>query len=381
MPPPILAYEQGSFAAFTIQKRLPKILGDVKRQLQKRHQVDPRWGALEAALTQGGLIDVSLFAADTPYWVSRVAALSGKPWSEQPFFDLEFLFYKAVDTIALDLEPGLDVFASTRRDALVDALPHVARTVESAGALSLEAALLLAVSGNEADLSQLAPSRDLPKSAALVDERAEATERLVARGTDRVVQVLADNAGSELCFDLVLVTTLLDLGLAAAIELQVKPRPMFVSDALAVDVEETLLGFERQPSGTALRHVGQTLRRALLDNRFRIRAPADWAEPRHVDSLEPELVQDLRAAHLVVVKGDLNYRRYFGDRAWPAQTPVEAASLEKVQHAFALRVLKSDCVVGIPAVDAERLFAVEPDWRSNGTHSIIQRIDGGARTR
>jgi uncharacterized protein with ATP-grasp and redox domains len=377
-PPPFFAYEPGTFATFTVQKRLPKILEDVKRELRESHRLDPRWDALERAVVSGGTLDTSLFATDTPYWTARVAALSGATWSEQPFFDLEFLFYKAIDTLVRELEPGHDVFASARREALRHALPDVARLVESATPHSLDAALLLALFGNEADLSQLATNAAPAERSVLVDERADIADRLRALPPDAKVQILADNAGSELCFDLVLVARLLELG--ASVELQVKPSPMFVSDALAIDVEQTVLALESLPSTVAVSRVGQTLRRALHEERLRIRSPRDWSEPRHIDALEPELASILRGAHLVLVKGDLNYRRYFGDRAWPAHTPVTVASVAPDQHAFALRVLKSDCVVGVPSANVAQLSVTEPNWRTNLKHSVVQRIDGAPRT-
>jgi hypothetical protein len=377
LPPPIPAYEEGSFAAFTVQRRLPKILADVKRELRERHRADPRWEALETAITCGALIDVTLLASDTPYWAARRAALSGRTWFEQSFFDLEFFFYKAIDTVARDLEPELDVFASTRRSALKDALPRVARTFEFAGTPPLAEVLLLAVRGNEADLSQLATNEGLPASAVLLDERAEILTALAQAGSSSVVQILADNAGSELCFDLLLVGILLENGIAT-VELQVKPSPMFVSDALAQDVEETVHAFTSQSPMSTLGRTGRFLEAALRSERLRVRAPRDWAEPRHMDELEPELARALSSAHLVLAKGDLNSRRYLGDRAWPAHTPVAEASRVSDQCAYALRVLKSDCVVGIPADLVEELSASEPNWRNNGRHSVIQRIDGAS---
>jgi hypothetical protein len=372
-PPPFSAYEPDSFALFTVQKRLPKILADVKRELRERHRSDPRWNALEMAIVGGGPVDVGLLATDTPYWTARVAALSGSTWADQPFFDLEFLFYKAIDTIVRDLEPGLDVFANTRRSALLDALPEVGKAVDSVSPLSLDAALLLALFGNEADLSQLTASTAASEGGVLVDERSDIVDRLRSLPGGSVVQILADNAGSELCFDLVVVAALLELGVDI-VELQVKPSPMFVSDALAQDVDESIASFEKIAATSTLSRVGQALRRAFQDDRLRIRAPRDWSEPRHVDALEPDLSRALGGAHLVLVKGDLNYRRYFGDRAWSAETTVDVASLSTDQHAFALRVLKSDCIVGIPASAVTRLSSADPSWRTNLKHSIIQRI-------
>ena len=379
-PPAFFAYEPGTFATFTVKQRLPKILADVRRELKEQHRLDSRWEALETAVASGGPIDTSLFVLDTPYWRSRIAELAGATWSDQPFFDLEFLFYKAIDGIVLDLEPGLDVFAATRRKALVQALPDVARTLESAGPLALDAALRLALFGNEADLSQLVASSGRSEQSVLVDEGADIVERLRVLPAGAVVRVLADNAGAELCFDLVLAARLLERGVST-MELHVKRSPIFVSDALASDVDETVSAFEKLPPSTALHAVGQALRRAMLDERLAIRAPRDWSEPRHIDALEPELSRALSSAHLVLAKGDLNYRRYFADRAWPAHTPVEVASIATDQHAFALRVLKSDCVAGIPANTVDHLTSTEPNWRTNLRHSIIQRIDAGPRDR
>src|SRR5579863_5261156 len=226
LPPKIPAYAKGSFALFTIQRRFPKILSDVKVQFDEHGRNDQRWAALESTIASGAEIDLRLFSADTPYWAQTLGELAGRTWAEQSFFDLEFLFYKAINSIANDLNPGFDVFARARRTALMDALPRVARVLETVDAIQLAEALLLAVSGNEADLSQLTRGdARATANAMLMDERPAILEHL-AQGRCGSVQLVADNAGSELCFDLVLVDTLL-ASRSEAVELQVKPRPMF----------------------------------------------------------------------------------------------------------------------------------------------------------
>lgn len=378
LPPPLAAYEEGSFAHFTVQHRLPKILADVKAQLERREGEDPRWAALESAIVVGGDIDASLVSARTPFWQHKLAKLAGARWSQLPFFDLEFLFYLAVNSIVDDLRPGFDVFAAARRASLSDALPRVARVVEAADGLSLDAALLLATSGNEADLSQLVREpAGAPSISLLGDERPALTQRLSEVPGDATVQLLADNAGAELCFDLVLVDVLLEAR-PGPIEVQLKSQPMFVSDALPSDVEDTITGFCRADPGSRLATVGARLRQTLYDGRLVLRAPPDWAEPRPMNALAPELAASLRAAGIVLAKGDLHYRRFFEDRAWPAITPVSVASVATGMHAFAMRVLKSDSIVGLPAAVVSRLANAVPAWRSSGRHSIIQRVDQGA---
>ncbi len=65
-------------------------------------------------------------------------------------------------------------------------------------------------------------------------------------------------------------------------------------------------------------------------------------------------------ASLVVAKGDLHYRRFFDDRAWPAHAPVEIASVVSGINAYALRVLKSDSIVGLEPSRAAQLFDSDP---------------------
>jgi len=111
-----------------------------------------------------------------------------------------------------------------------------------------------------------------------------------------------------------------------------------------------------------------------------VEAAADWGEPRHMNRLDPKLHASLCAAQLVIVKGDLNSRRFFEDRAWPADTQVAVASVAEGVQAFALRVLKSDCVVGLPSDQVAELFATDPEWRSNSKYALIQRVDRNAGT-
>jgi len=373
-PARLPAYAPGSFARFTVERRLPKILSDVTAQFGGD---DPRWAALTAGIVSGGPLDRSLFSASTPFWAARLDSLEGGTWADQPFFDLEFLFYRAINSIAGDLRPGFDVFAGARRAALIDALPRVAAALDGPGPLDLAGALLWSLSGNEEDLSQLARQRASGRSdRLLVDQRPALVEQLAAAGPGSVA-ILADNAGAELGFDLLLVDLLLTSA-TGRVQLHVKPEPIFVSDALASDVDETIDRFAGFGAGTALGRAGARLRGARAGGALEVVAPADWAEPRHMNGLSPALHASLQGAALVIAKGDLNYRRFFEDRDWPADTPVAAASVATGLRAFALRVLKSDCLAGLAPSTAAALFARESAWRSSGRYAIVQRVDADA---
>jgi len=235
-------------------------------------------------------------------------------------------------------------------------------------------ALWLALLGNEADYSQLGTGAAAPSSwrdHLVVDERAALIEALLRLPDGGSVHFIADNAGPELVADLVLADAL--LGRGARVVLHAKPWPMFVSDALIEDVPATIDAIGALPEGPA-RALASRLERARQDGRLEAREHTAWGEPRHFDALPAELAGALAAAQVVVSKGDLNYRRFVGDRAWPVETPAAIASSGVPFAAHALRVLKSDAVVGVAPDVAARAAARSPDWRTEGSHALVQRL-------
>jgi hypothetical protein len=72
------------------------------------------------------------------------------------------------------------------------------------------------------------------------------------------------------------------------------------------------------------------------------------------------------------VKGDLNYRRLVGDRAWPPTTPFATVVSYFPGPVAALRTLKSDVLTGIDATKLAELDGSGPRWRTDGSHGLIQ---------
>ena len=157
--------------------------------------------------------------------------------------------------------------------------------------------------------------------------------------TERRVDFVLDNAGFELYVDLVLAGFLLASNLATQVVLRPKSIPWFVSDVLPADFgallnaisdprvffetpseEETAQGktpvalSETETEDLkfvfqdwASRHAEGQL--AIRPNRYWTRGGSFWRLPYE----EPELLEDLKKAELVIFKGDLNYRKLTGD--------------------------------------------------------------------
>ncbi len=85
-----------------------------------------------------------------------------------------------------------------------------------------------------------------------------------------------------------------------------------------------------------------------------------------------DLYADYRGATLVILKGDVNYRRLLNDAHWPPTTSFSQVTGYFPAPLAALRILKAELIVGLPSGQAERLAAEDPEWLVNGQRGIIQ---------
>jgi Damage-control phosphatase ARMT1-like domain len=239
------------------------------------------------------------------------------------------------------------------------------------------ALVLASLWGNRADLGFLinaGPGEpDGRRDDVLVDDRPALDPRLDG-GT---VTVVADNAGRELLADLALIDHLLRTGRASSIVLHVKPAPYFVSDATMSDVLSALRRMTAAATPAA-RAVGARLTTALRNGVLTVRTDPFWFTPRPYTEMPPALEGELAASRLIIVKGDLNYRRLVQDRHWPATASFADLTAYFPGPVLALRTCKSEVMVGLDAATVERLDTAGDGWRTSGDYGLIQLSPGRA---
>jgi hypothetical protein len=204
----------------------------------------------------------------------------------------------------------------------------------------------------------------------VVDDSAALWVSLAA--DDGTVCVVADNAGRELLADLMLIDELLRTGRAGQVALHVKPTPYYVSDATTADVAACLRRLI-VAGGYAAEAAGR-LRDAFRSGRFRLCTHWFYVAPLEFDAMSAELAAEFAGATLTIFKGDLNYRRVFGDRHWPPTTAAGRAGSYFPGRFAVLRTLKSDVVLGVPEARLAQLDGEHPHWRTSGTHALIQVV-------
>ncbi|KAI9004983.1 hypothetical protein DFJ74DRAFT_612633 [Hyaloraphidium curvatum] len=199
------------------------------------------------------------------------------------------------------------------------------------------------------------------------------------------IDFVLDNAAFELFSDLVFADHLHLTGRAAKTVFHVKTIPWFVSDTMISDFD-LLLAQLLDPAFFGFASATQTKVEALVarwkgylqrgewvlrEHRFWCSGFAFW----HIAERAPDLFEQLNASHLIIFKGDLNYRKLVYDAHWPVTTPFAEAigPVWAGVPVLALRTNKADCIVGLDeGVEAAVLAKGDEDWRWSAKYGVVE---------
>lgn len=377
---PIVSNVPGFFAWGVLARRHPDLIASVRRLVPYPPAIQESLDQL--LVTIGGTIPpLPAGSHDLATWQGWAAPYLGRAWVDVPFLWAESYFYRllleATGYFGSGPWAGIDPFAPQKNAELntpdlARDLRDLDRLVAAPDQASLSAALTASLWGNRADLGFRmsdpgAQGKDQVDD--LVADDSAQLWRLLDAGAPGRVHLIADNAGRELVADLVLIDRLLATERAAVVALHLKPHPYYVSDATTADLLQALRRLEQ--AGDTASGIAARLTAAIGDGRLRVRAHPFWCSPLTFHVLPTDLATELAEATVVIIKGDLNYRRLVGDAHWTPTTSFQDLTSYFPAPLAALRTLKSDVAVG---VDPDRLTHLEtnaPGWRTDGTHAVI----------
>ncbi len=384
-PPPILTSEPGSFARRTFEVRIPRIIEDTIAAEDFPAEIVQALRALRAEILDGTIQPLREEAPDKAFWDAHARGYVGRTWLDVPWYWAESFFYRRVLEATRYFQPGpwrrRDPYANVKAAELEpDAGPHALRVLlnelPSAAAERFSMLFHASLWGNRTDLSynvarhapgQLAVERE--RANLLVDDTAAVWHHLSTRAGGPV-DLLCDNAGTELLFDLAFADLLLREGLAAPVTFHLKPQPFFVSDAMIEDVEAALEALA-QSGVHSLQQLADRLQRARTEVRLVLAEHPFSVTCLFYFEMPEDLRERLAKSNLVISKGDANYRRLLGDAHWPPTTPFVDAVEYFPAPLVALRTLKSELIVGLKPGEPERLRDQDPEWMVNGQRGVI----------
>lgn len=379
LPSPVRTDHTNPFANHTMRVRVPETI-------QNTLDTNPDYpDAIKAALQHlrdeiagdAPIRPVALPAPDYDDWAAMVAPYAGDTWHNTLWFFAEVYAYRLIMEAVRWWETGRDPFLPIKyqEEASADLWTGVeealaAHDPDQDAAARLGGVLHRALWSNRIDLSfkwSLERGTAVGDDDLLVDHSAAVVRHLL--GGSGPVHVVADNYGRELAMDLVLIDGLLQTR-PDPVLLHVKYHPTFVSDATVPDVLRMLR--LAKAHGGAVAVLAKRLTDALEVGRLRLVPEPYWNSTRALSDLPPRLQALFAQARLVIVKGDMNYRRLVADTIWPEGATFADAVGDFPAPLVALRAMKSDPLVGLPDGLVEKLDALDADWRWNGKRGVLQ---------
>lgn len=414
--------DKQSFAFATCQKRWPILIQNAIDDItfeSKSKDSDAQAQGLQILEGLKLLLEelqtdqvVKPFESNLPGLDSYNNTLSELPqftWLTGPWLFTECYLYRRIDECVKSQPLWLqfDIFEKAKRDTfksssfgiyeLAIRYQELYSQVQSAKKLDLATLKLLftefidiSLWGNATDLSLLANAtlediksvqgaelRKKSEQNILSNDLPRAWDQLCNSTTKRVDFIL-DNAGFENYTDLILTLFLLDTGLANEVIFHCKSRPWMVSDTMCKDFDillKDMANTEWFPDHREsmdfvverLTHYHGNGKLKMIDNEFWTIDLDYWnISPSETKFGGAELYHDLIKSDLIIVKGDLNYRKLTGDRKWPRSTPfidgIGPLSSNGLKILL-LRTCKADVCLGLaPGKDEE----LSKYWREQG---------------
>ncbi|XP_004440739.1 PREDICTED: protein-glutamate O-methyltransferase [Ceratotherium simum simum] len=435
-PASLSAQDVGSFAYLTVKDRTPQILTRAidtlhrhKSEFFEKHgergvEAEKKAISLLSKLrnelqTDKPIIPLVEKFVDTDIWnqylehqQSLLNESDGKPrWFYSPWLFVECYMYRRIHEAIIQSPPidDFDVFKESKDQnffesqesiiALCAYLQELLRTVEDLDENQLKNEffkfLQISLWGNKCDLS-LSGGETSSQKTSVINSLGDLEPFILVNDMEHLwsllsnckkrrekapvirVDIVLDNSGFELVTDLVLADFLLASKLATEIHFYGKTIPWFVSDTTVHDFN-WLIEQVKRSNHKWVSKCGVDWENHIKMGRWVYHDHIFWTLPHEfcaMPQVAPDLYAELQKAHLILFKGDLNYRKLTGDRKWEFTVPFhQALSGFHPAPLCSIRTLKAEIQVGLRPGQGEQLTASEPNWRTQGKYGIFQ-FDG-----
>lgn len=391
MPEVIRSNVSGTWAYDTMSRRVIEDILDKVVITDNDCSQWPEVKVLRTELLQNSVLrplEEDAGANDVAEWNQLLSMHANQSWLSAPWMVAEFYLYRRLAEATHYFDNKIDIFATAKRKGLEAALPTFRDMYRRSAHLiadgdATELFVSIALWGNRMDLSlwpageNVASQQgvfqsvlDQGKSRLLADDSAQLL-RYVSSLSAGIVDIVVDNAGFELLTDLLLADHLCRIGRAKEIRLRVKHHPTFVSDVITDDVQshvEAVYEAVDEDLGNRWRqYVASATWSSHEDGGF-------WSMPYALWEMPEKVRLSLGEGQLTVVKGDANYRRALGDRAWAYNTPFSEVCAYFPAATLCLRTLKAEVGCGMDRRKCADAQTQDAEWLTNGKFGVVQFV-------
>jgi len=379
---PITGTAKESFARYTLQKRMPSIIDGILSENQyspnivdnlRRIKNEIRYGKMNIPISTG---------PDPEQWKIWMTPFKKLSWFDAPFYAVEAYFYRLILDATEFFSNHIDPFFQLKRKDIDEHISQLGEIVSRLDNFKNELdqnerllfILQLNLWGNKSDLSQLSLDRNFndnpQQNHVIIDHSREVLEILSTACSS--VAILLDNTGMELFTDLILARELVSRNMNVV--LHAKVYPTFVSDATETDIL-FLLHRLAESNDERLVKFSHEILVYLEQGKIKIETTVFWNSPLHFYQMPSSVLERLERSDLIIVKGDANYRRVFGDRDIPGNANPKLLAGYLPARSIALRILKSEIILGLEPGIITHLDNHDQNWMINGKYGLIQVLN------
>jgi uncharacterized protein with ATP-grasp and redox domains len=250
---------------------------------------------------------------------------------------------------------------SARKEKMAETLKNIDSIIALPFAQAFKSILLLNLMGNQADLSHMSDLRN--DNMILLIDHAEKAAALLEKSSR--VDIILDNSGEELFFDLLLVHCIFLKTKIKTVKLHFKAFPYFVSDSMISDFNFLL----KELSGKAPDFV-KTMQGYVNSGSLILSENEYWSNGEIYRTMPKDIKDDLDHSDLLIFKGDLNYRRLIEDRYYDWTTNTGELVDYMHNNCLIIRILKSEIQAGLDKAVIPDLNSTE--WMFSGKYGMIE---------
>lgn len=389
------AKDFGSFAKFTVENRFPKIFKEVCSEEYDSFIENHKVG--DECVLHSDISGVD----ELKNSISSYKDYTIKDFFEKaPFFLVEFYFYHLLLSLRNYDKLKFDFFAAKKdadwKDKAEDFSSKLSVLFEDFEETDekkfskqekqefnerknehIKSILYYSLTSNTGDLSQLHEIRS-ESVKCLCNETEICQDYLNVTNPYSRFDIICDNSGAELFSDIYLSVFFLVYGLAKKIVFHLKSCPFFVSDATIDDFSKLVSALTKNGKNTELLDF-------ISKKKIEVWTSDFWVEPYYFDKMPDDLKNHFDKSNLVIIKGDLNYRRLVGDFNNYTDETKSSIKFETLEERcffknksnkniplVAPRVLKSDVFVGIDTVFEAIGRNSDSQFKTDGKWGVVQ---------
>lgn len=213
------------------------------------------------------------------------------------------------------------------------------------------------------------------ESCILHDNSRDIWNALKSGGKNCTVDIIMDNSGYEIFTDFVLADFILRHDFVNKVRFHCKAIPWFISDVMYRDFHWTIKQLANSDND-AVRSFGQRFQDYVDSNRVQLQ-PIEyfWTSPYEFQAMPvaaTNLYADLATSHLLIFKGDLNYRKLLGDINWAFDSRFTDVLGEfRPTNLCTLRTVKADLICELPQGKADELAQTDKMWMETGKYGVM----------